>query len=102
MLRRWRFAVVGLVLGCGACERPNYMTGGAQDSSYTAGFDEAIDRERRGLAPPPEVQLPTWDVYWCQIIRSIDSPPPSGQKKRLKRYLTEKRRAYGLAELNCP
>jgi hypothetical protein len=76
------------------------MTGGATDQDYIVGFDLAIDRERRGLTPPSQ-EPTTWASYWCQIIRSIDSPPPSAQKRRLKRHLLEKRRAAGLAELNC-
>jgi hypothetical protein len=82
------------------CWHPNFMTGGATDQDYIAGFDLAIDRERRGLTPPSQ-EPTTWASYWCQIIRSVDSPPPSAQKRRLKRYLLEKRRAAGLAELNC-
>jgi hypothetical protein len=78
------------------------MTGGATDQDYIAGHDIAIDRERRGLAPPPEVQLPPWNSYWCQIIRSLDSPPSNAQKARLKRYLIATRRAYGLGELELP
>src|ERR1700756_5746876 len=40
---------------------PNFMTGGATDRDYTAGYDIAIDRERRGLPPPPEQQSSTWN-----------------------------------------
>ncbi len=99
----WRVAVFSCILATMAltgCWHPNFMTGGATDQDYIAGFDLAIDRERRGLTPPSQ-EPTTWVSYWCQIIGSIDSPPPSAQKRRLKHYLLEKRRAAGLAELNC-
>ena len=96
---RWFYILATIAIA--GCLNPNFMTGGATDKDYTIGYDIIIKRERRGLPPPPEQPLPTWNSYWCQIIRSLDSPPPSAQKARLKGYLIEKRRAYGLGELNC-
>ena len=43
------------------------------------GFNLAIDRKQRGLTPPSQ-EPTTWASYWCQIIRSIDSPPPRDVK----------------------
>ncbi|HEY2423126.1 MAG TPA: hypothetical protein VGH55_03425 [Chthoniobacterales bacterium] len=61
--RLWRVApcwfYILATIAIAGCLNPNFMTGGATDKDYTAGFDVAIDRERRGLVPPPETQLPT-------------------------------------------
>jgi hypothetical protein len=37
---------------------------GATDKDYTAGFDVAIDRERRGLALPPEPSKCSAKALW--------------------------------------
>jgi hypothetical protein len=108
LARLWRIYSFGCSLlslialtGC----QPNFMTGASMhqdpNAGYIAGYNADIDRERRGLPPPTEQHAPNWNSYWCDVVRSIDSDSSSPEKKRLKQYLIEKRRAYGLAELNC-
>jgi len=81
------------------------MTGAPRqdpNAGYIAGYNADMDRQRKGLPPPSDQPAANWNSYWCNVIRFIDSDPTDSDKRRLRRYVIEKRRAYGLPELNCP
>lgn len=81
------------------------MTGASMhqdpNAGYIAGYNADMDRERSGLPPLSDQHAANWNSYWCGVIRFIDSDPTDADKRRLRRYVIEKRQAFGLPAIDC-
>ncbi len=91
-------ALLSLFAGC---TRINVMGRDVSDAEYFASHDLSIARERRRLEPEAHDEhgrIPSWDQFWCMAAGAV---PPTAQSRRMKRYIIEKRRAFGLPELTC-
>jgi hypothetical protein len=104
IMQRVSLSVLGafLLWMTSACSPVNVMGRSVSDQEYIALYDAGIAREKSGLKPSDAHdeygRAPSWNEYW-RTIGGANPVSPTGQSRRLQRYIIEHRRAAGLPEL---
>ncbi len=91
------FACLLCLVGCG----PFPMAVAPPLTEWYAICDAEVVREKAGLPTRESAwNKGTWNDYWCNLGHVSNVTP--AQRGDIRRYLVQKRRAAGLAELSCP